>query len=87
MNVVELHPNPSRVTPNVVNRLEALLEKARNGEIVSLAFITIDGSGNVGYGFETDLALKHAHHMVAGSVYLQRHHWKKRPTGGLYDAP
>ena len=58
--------------PNVIARLEQLLQMAKDGEILSVAFITVEPNGNVGTGFETSLDLQHAHHMVAGTVYLQR---------------
>ena len=62
---------PSVASPNVVARLEDLLQRARDGRILSLAYVVVEPSGSVATGFETTLELKHAHHMTAGTVYLQ----------------
>ena len=69
LSVVNLN-NPPQSAPNVICALENLLRKAKTGEILSLAYITVELGGFVGTGFETSLSYKHAHHMVAGAVYL-----------------
>ena len=63
---------PPLERPNVICALERLLQMAKTGQLQSLAYVTVEVGGFVGTGFETSLDVLHAHHMVAGTVYLQK---------------
>ncbi len=56
---------------NVIALLEELLAEAKSGKIQTFAAVTVDAAGFVGTAFSTS-GLPHAHHLVAGAVYLLR---------------
>lgn len=55
MAVFELKPRPLQVHESVVVRLEEVLERAREGKVVSVAIATLNADGSVGSAWsETD---------------------------------
>jgi hypothetical protein len=56
---------------NIIELIEDLLAEAKAGEIQSLGFVSVNAKGYVATAFATS-GLPHAHHLVAGALYLLR---------------
>ena len=61
-------PEPRR---NVVELIEELLAEAKTGKIQSFGAFAVDARGAIGTCWAKG-GMPHAHHMVAGSLYLLR---------------
>lgn len=57
--------------PNVIELIEELLAEAKSGKIQTFGAVTVDAGGVVGTAFATS-GQPHAHHLVAGALYLMR---------------
>lgn len=56
---------------NVIDLIEELLLEAKSGKIQTFGCVTVNSLGYIGTSFATSGA-PHAHHLVAGAVYLMR---------------
>lgn len=81
LNLETERPVPVPVCPEVIERLEELLERARKGEINGIVFATIHSPGagrylGVASGWAGDACRSNVH-TVAGAIQMVQMRWHK----------